>query len=613
MKSNRLIPHQCLLLAGVFLTVSGLLTARASSSIVTFSVDMATNIAVTTFAPGTDIVKVRGTFDGWSAGGVVLVQEGTGTVYTNTVDNTSDPNGGSMHYTFLITHPGPPDAYETTACYNNRAVNLPATSGAGLVLPTPFFGDAGAPESGTVAFQVDMSQQINLGTFTNDVSTSFVEVRGNFNSWAGGATVLARDTTILRTNQYGVVTSNVYTGTITINTAPAASPFAANDFKYVIQPGTQYDSPNSTNSDSGGNRFFTFTNGAQVLPVVDFSDASFAPVAAATFNVDMSIVVFTDTNFNPTTVALWGDFNGWGSGVPMTNNPSASNTNIYSAVVSVGQGAAVNFQYRYIQANTGTTVYDHANGANGGNGNHYFLVPSVASVNVPAVVFNDASLDDYLLQDTPVSFTVDMNGAVGTDGHVFDPGSDLVYVNGQFINWYAWYGGITPGPAPAGYQLFETPPGSQIYSNTIVFPKGTLPAFNYKYGIGIGGNPGPNDDEATYGANHYRAVRTLAFNPYPLPKDKFGNMYGEPFFASSSTGGGNLTIGAASGGNVPVTWLGRPGAHLQVKADLTSGSWQDLFATDGTNWSSGYNSTNGFVSRTNWPVSAKAFFRLVKP
>jgi hypothetical protein len=74
-----------------------------------------------------------------------------------------------------------------------------------------------------------------------------------------------------------------------------------------------------------------------------------------------------------------------------------------------------------------------------------------------------------------------------------------------------------------------------------------------------------------------------------------------------------LTVGALSGGNVPVTWLGRPGAHLQVTSDLVSGSWQDLIATDGTNWTVGYSSTNGFVSQTNWPASGKAFFRLVKP
>jgi hypothetical protein len=61
-----------------------------------------------------------------------------------------------------------------------------------------------------------------------------------------------------------------------------------------------------------------------------------------------------------------------------------------------------------------------------------------------------------------------------------------------------------------------------------------------------------------------------------------------------------------------VSWLGRPGAHLQACANL-AGAWQDLTATDGTNWTTGFSSTNGFVSVTNWPATDKTFFRLVKP
>jgi len=102
-------------------------------------------------------------------------------------------------------------------------------------------------------------------------------------------------------------------------------------------------------------------------------------------------------------------------------------------------------------------------------------------------------------------------------------------------------------------------------------------------------------------------------NPYSMPTDKFSNMYSEPFFNSGNLGGAHLTVGALSGDKVPVTWLGRPGAHLQVTTSL-GGTWQDLMATDGTNWVSGYNNpTNGFVSQTNWPASGNAFFRLVKP
>jgi hypothetical protein len=97
-----------------------------------------------------------------------------------------------------------------------------------------------------------------------------------------------------------------------------------------------------------------------------------------------------------------------------------------------------------------------------------------------------------------------------------------------------------------------------------------------------------------------------------MPQDTFGNQYHEPFFNFSAKAGGQLKIGTPSGGTVPVTWLGRPGAHLQSTTNVT-GPWTDHFETDGTNWSAGFSSTNGLVSQTNWPTAGTTFFRLVKP
>jgi hypothetical protein len=330
----------------------------------------------------------------------------------------------------------------------------------------------------------------------------------------------------------------------------------------------------------------------------------------------MSVVALTDTNYNPASVTINGDVMGWG-GVAMTNNPNGANganTNIYSMTFAIGEGSPVNYQYRYTQLSTGNTVYDHANGANGGNNNRYLSVPLLSTYNVPVVFFNDAFLDDYLTQPTPVLFSVDMTGALGSDGHVFNPSTDNLYINGQFANWYAWAGGVNPTPAPPGYQMVEQGL-SMIYTNTLLIPAGTPVGFSYKYGMDfpplVGG---PQDDEAGFAQNHYRVVRSTGFNPYVMPQDKFGTQYGEPFFNASSTGAAHLTIGPESGGMVPVSWLGRPGAHLQTKTTLATGAWQDLWVTDGTNWTSGFSSTNGFVSVTNYPATGgHVFFRLVKP
>ena len=91
-----------------------------------------------------------------------------------------------------------------------------------------------------------------------------------------------------------------------------------------------------------------------------------------------------------------------------------------------------------------------------------------------------------------------------------------------------------------------------------------------------------------------------------MPQDTFGNQYREVSF-------GSLAIGAISGRNVPIKWLGRPGVHLQARANLVSGVWQDYPLTDGTDWVTGFNSTNGFVSQTNWLANGNMFFRLIKP
>jgi hypothetical protein len=220
-----------------------------------------------------------------------------------------------------------------------------------------------------------------------------------------------------------------------------------------------------------------------------------------------------------------------------------------------------------------------------------------------------------------------MNGAVGSDGHVFDSTADSVYINGSFANgggypqyFYTWAGGVTPVAAPPGYQMVEIG-SSGIYTNTILEPAGNPVVLAYQYGMDVGSvNDGPLEDEAGAGTNHVRVLRSTGFNPYVMPTDTFNTNqpYVEPFFSAGniyglgSLAGGDLTVGPVSAGKVPVSWLGRPGAHLQSATSLT-GVWTDYPNTDGTNWTAGSSTTNGFMSVTNWPSSGNTFFRLVKP
>jgi hypothetical protein len=325
------------------------------------------------------------------------------------------------------------------------------------------------------------------------------------------------------------------------------------------------------------------------------------------------MVAALDPNFNPYSLTLNGDFNNWG-GLTMTNNPTAPNPSLYSVVVYAGAGSTLNYQYRYTEGNTGNIVYDLANGISGNGQNRSLVVPNVLAINLPPVFFNDAAGRDYLTQPAQVTFSVDMNNAMGTDGHPFDPNNDTVYLNGQFLTWYPWSTYFYYyDPAPLGFQMVEAG-GSTIYTNTITLAAGTLVGFKYKYGMDPGDTTGgPFDDEAPLGQNHFRVLRSPAASPYVLPMDTFGRQYAEPYFNASATGGAGLKIGRPVLGRVPVSWLGQPGVHLQVKTNLLSSAWQDLWATDGTNWIAGYPSTNGLVSQTNWPATSRAFFRVVKP
>ncbi len=635
--------------AGLVLGAVGIMTAQAQTALI-FSVDMATNLANGSFNPpppagtGTDTIDVRGAFNGWAP--LLLAQQGTSTVWTNSAVDSA--NGVTFDYKFYKTG----DANgETTACQDNRTAMLPATPGATLVLPTHFYNDIGPGITINVKFQVDMSEQILLGNF-NPQSGDTVVIAGAFDGWStapGVQFTLTNDPSIQITNNNftpPLILSNVYTATAQITQGssslisgmlPATN--ASQDFKYVIMPEGNWESSSSSDSNDNGNRWFTET-GNLTLPLVSFSDQPYS-IAHLTFNLDMSGVAKYDTNFIAGSVTAWGTFNGWAGGVTLNNSLTAQNTNLYSATVTVGEGAPYTVQFRYTNAYTGAWVYDYGqdggpNSANNNNYRHTFDFPVTGAPIYTNLnyYFNDLAPDDYLPQDTAVQFSVDMNGAVGNDGHAFVIGTDNVYINGMFAGatpsqpsptagtsqlWYEWSGGVNLVTAPAGYQMIQEG-STTIFTNTIILPAGTPVALSYQYGIDPGMYyGGPVEDEATSSLVHYRGVRSTQFNPYVMPVDTFStNPYVEPFFSTGNIGangslsGGNLTVGTPVAGKIPVSWLGRPGANLQSAISL-NGPWQNLPATDGTNWTVGSSSTNGFVSVTNWPASGNTFFRLVKP
>ena len=265
-------------------------------------------------------------------------------------------------------------------------------------------------------------------------------------------------------------------------------------------------------------------------------------------------------------------------------NPAASNSNIYSGVWVFSDAPGTAEQYKFCippsdwEAPTST----------GGGNRSFNLVATNGALVLPVVFFSDLNVDDLLPVDTLVTFSVSMTNAVGTDSQVFNPTTDGVYLNGDFMGqlsggsagWLTWTeGNLTP------YELTNISP-SLIYSITLGIPKGNSLALTYKYSInGV-------DNEAPSGSNHVRYIRTLG--QYVLPLDQFGNQYAEPSF-------GNLKASPSTPGHVLVSWLGRPGVHLQTLSSLSSAVWQDHTETDG-------------LMSTNWPAaSGSLFFRLIKP
>lgn len=525
---------------------------------VTFNVDMTAVLANGDFNPGAgDQVEVRGSFNS-NAGGTFLAAGSNTNIYSVTYQD-ANPLGTPESFKYDIVHTSSTN-YESTDPRTFVVSNS-------VVLPVIYFSDLAPSGNPTVplTFSVNMGLQQFAGNF-NPQQGDQVYVFGDFNlnpdfSWSTSGTPLTMSLT--NTNVYvGTVSDGNYAGT------PAQYKFAYysgfnGNYVYESTANRTYNTPSSSNS----------------YPTVYFNNATNA--AYVTFSVDMAAQIIGG-QFVPgeDVVTVAGDFNGWNTTIDAcTNNPSSSNTNVYSITIPVVAplGASEQFKFTTYGPNISGTDYESPGPSSPQiNGNRYFVMQSV-NTNLPLVNFSDESASDLLTQDTFVQFTVDMTNAVGTDAVVYN-GSQSIYINGDFLGWQPW-NTLLP-------QMTNSPAGSSTYVWGMTFPKGHSMILTYKYSMN------GNDDEAGFAQNHVRYIRSVG--TYIMPTDKFGTQYAEPSF-------GNLTIRQPSGGTIPLIWLGRPGVHLQARTSLSSGSWVDHPETDG-------------LSATNWPFTGSSlYFRLVQP
>jgi hypothetical protein len=440
-----------------------------------------------------------------------------------------------------------------------------------------------------VTFSVDMTKLVQAGS-----NWTAVAVAGSFNGWANNPP--AAGSVLTNDPSASGDASNIYSGTISIADAPGT----VEQYKFIYQaPDTIWESPDSA---CGNNRTFTLEGGAQTLPTVYWNDQPLIlPTNDVTFSVDMTAQIQITGDFIPGQDIVYcrGGFEGWGSGnFFLTNNPSLSGnaSNIYSGTwpLAAVPGACQAYKF-YIDRNS-----DWESPASTAGANRTFNA-AAGPQTLPTVFFNDASLGDFLSVTTAVTFNVIMTNAVGTDGTVFNPAVDTVWLNGDFLGWWAW------GPfPPTGYQMSNNPPGSMIYSLTIDRPKSSTLNMTYKYSIDGA------DNENGFGINHFRYIRQEP--GYNMPLDSFVGTNGNPPAVSEPYPGfGSLQATSAGGGQMSVSWLGRPGAFLESRSSLSSGSWTVQPGSDG-HYTTGYLTPYGFVTVTNIPANGDSLFlRLDKP
>jgi hypothetical protein len=422
---------------------------------------------------------------------------------------------------------------------------------------------AAAQAQTAVTFQIDMSS-------ISPAPTS-VYISGSFNGWPGLSGGAGNPAAAL---------INV-SGTIWSNTIMVSDPVGTvENCKFQYEPGDNWE--------SDPNRQFVLEAGTQVLPLTSWNVKNWPlPTNQVTFSVDLTAQVVFGSFTNGTGVTVSGDFEGWNDGLVMTNNPAAPNitSNIYSGTFPVAgfPGTVINYKFR--------AAGGWESPASTGGNNRQATINSSSQI-LPLVYYNDNSIYDLVISNTTVTFSLYLtNGTLDSGGYAFQKGVDQVYINGDFLGWWGWGLGNAPGTAEMKESSIPN-----VYTNSFVIPRGNSIYVNYKYSLdGF-------DDENGFGTNHVRLIRSYPPS-YVFPMDQWSSIYA--YGANTTTNiveqdFGNLQIGQESSGNIPITWLGRPGVLLLNRSSLSSGVWNENSGTDAT-------------QSTNWPnAGGTQFFRLIK-
>ena len=344
-------------------------------------------------------------------------------------------------------------------------------------------------------------------------------IAGSFNGWGTAANLAA-------------LGSGVYSNTVVDTSDTPPGPMF---FKFQ-SPQNSWSDINFASPDFGngnGNGSYPITVTPQSLPVVlDLPDGRYyvgapalPPTNYITFQLDMTVQVvygnFTNTDLNPldanyglpvNSVAVAGDFIGWGTGAQLTNytilNPGDLNpglkTNLYIGTFPDQTYLPVSINWKF-RVNSLDGGYELPLSTAGGN-----RVTAITSANqvLPVTLYDDAGITDYVETNTWVTFSIYCpDQTVGPGPVTFTKGSDTIWVSGGWLGWPTWGFEALPG----NQQMIGVG-SSDVYTNTLLVPRGTTLSLTYKYSFdGLDNENGSN-------TNHIRYIRTFATN-YAFPQD----------------------------------------------------------------------------------------------
>jgi hypothetical protein len=365
-----------------------------------------------------------------------------------------------------------------------------------------------------VTFQVDMGVQAFEGNFPAGAN---VVVRGSFQADFGDPGGNWQGNFFQLSDADG---DTIYTGTFNAPSSLAGNNYA---FKYVI-----VNPPAGDNWESTPDRPFTVTAPTTTLPVVCFNDdCEWTPINEVTntlnFTADISGILGVGVGgaFDPNQDSLlvmgldWDNLGKNVVGNRKTTNTDPFNTGIYTTSLTFTSGSATpngvgdSTKWKF-------KAYQDARFANGGwetgADRWHIYVADGSVIDLPVITPRITPLFGAITHDVPLTFTVDMTGAVNRYNGLPIPLNELGFVGmrggADFLgNWSS--GNWNVSDTTAGLMKVLTNIGGNIWRRTTIVPAGTnAGVFELKFAAfypgadTINGGSSPLDNEGGFGVNH---------------------------------------------------------------------------------------------------------------